>query len=200
MSQVRRGGFLDMFNLGEVKLAGAQRGVTLVELMVAMLLLVMVTAMLYSMLNVGIKFSQKGENRLALIGLERSFLNVLHRQVHGAWYDQRQKKLLLDAKRNLLKIVTTSPLLERDGGLVLAVYLYDPGNGVLYYTEKLDFFNVAYDEGYAPAPAEMIVLLRDIEEGGIDWQYDEADGVLAVSYLGRDYEMLPRSWQAEGEL
>jgi prepilin-type N-terminal cleavage/methylation domain-containing protein len=187
-----------MFDLDEIKLAGAQRGVTLVELMVAMLLLVMVTAMLYSVLNVGIKFSQKGEDRLAVIGLERSFLDLLHRQVHGVWYDQRQKKLLIDAKSNLLKMVTTSPLVERDAGLVLAVYLYDSAEGVLYYTEKLDFFNVDYDEGYSPAPAEMIVLLRDIDE--IDWQYDETDGVLAVSYLGRDYEMLPRSWQAEGEL
>ena len=198
MRQVRRDDFFDMFDLGEIKLAGAQRGVTLIELMVAMLLLVMVTAMLYSVLNVGIKFSQKGEERLAVIGLERSFLDVLHRQVHGVWYDQGQKKLLIEAKRNLLKMVTTSSLLERDGGLVLAVYLYDPGDEVLYYTEKLDFFNVDYDEGYAPAAAEMMVLLRDIEE--IDWQYDETDGILAISYLGQDYEILPRSWQLEGEL
>ena len=185
-------------DLGEIKLAGAQKGVTLVELMVAMLLLVMVTSMLYSVLNVGIKFSQKGEKRLAVIGLERSFLDLLHRQVHGVWYDQRQKKLMIEAKRNLLKMVTTSPLMERDAGLVLAVYLYDPGDGVLYYTEKLDFFNVDYDDGYSPSPAEMIVLLRDIDE--IDWQYDETDDVLAVSYLGQDYEILPRSGQLEGGL
>lgn len=181
-----------------INLAGPQKGVTLIELMVAMLLLVMVTAMLYSVLNVGIKFSQKGEDRLAVIGLERSFLDLLHRQVHGVRYDQRQKKLLIDANNNLLKMVTTSPLVERDAGLVLAAYLYDPGDGVLYYTEKLDFYNVDYDENYSPAPAEMIVLLRGIDE--IDWQYDETDGVLAVSYLGQDYEISPRAWRLEGEL
>ncbi|MEN8134911.1 MAG: prepilin-type N-terminal cleavage/methylation domain-containing protein [Thermodesulfobacteriota bacterium] len=181
-----------------IRVAGSQKGVTLIELMVAMLLLVMVTAMLYSVLNVGIRFSQKGEERLAVIGLERSFLDLLHRQVHGVWYDQSQKKLLIDVERNLLKMVTTSPMVERDGGLVLAVYLYDPGDGVLYYTEKLDFYNVDYDESYAPAPDEMIVLLRDINE--IDWQYDEAEGLLELSYLGQDYELLPRAWQSEDEL
>lgn len=180
-----------------VKLAGAQRGVTLVELLVAMLLVAMVSSMLYSVLNVGINFSQKGEQRLAVIGLERSLLNVLHRQVYGVWYDQRQKKLLIDGQSNLLKMVTTAPLLERDAGLVLAVYLYDPGDQVLYYTEKLDFFNVDYDENYSPAPAEMTVLLRDVKE--IDWQYDEAEGVLVVYYLGQDYEIAPRAWRAAGE-
>ncbi|MCK4838779.1 MAG: prepilin-type N-terminal cleavage/methylation domain-containing protein [Desulfobulbaceae bacterium] len=181
-----------------INLAGSQKGVTLIELMVAMLLLVMVTSMLYSVLNVGIKFSQKGEDRLAVIGLERSFLDLLHRQVHGVWYDQRQKKLMIVVEENLLKMVTTSPLVERNAGLVLAVYLYDPGEEVLYYTEKLDFYNIDYDENYSPDPAEMIVLLRDIDE--IDWQYDDTEGVLAVSYLGQEYELLPRSWQFEGEL
>lgn len=182
---------------GAIKSTRAQKGVTLIELLVAMLLLAMVSSMLYSVLNVSINFSKKGAQRLAVIGLERSLLDLLHRQVHGVWYDLRQKKLLIDGQRNLLKMVTTAPLLERDAGLVLAVYLYDPGDEVLYYTEKLDFFNVDYDEGYSPAPAEMTVLLRDIKE--IDWQYDEADGVLVVSYLGQDYEISPRAWLAAGE-
>ena len=185
-------------DLDGIRLAGSQKGVTLVELLVAMLLLAMVSSMLYSVLNVGIKFSQKGESRLAVMGLERSFLDLLHRQVHGVWYDKRQKKLMIEVKRDLLKMVTTAPLVERDAGLVLAVYLYDPGDGVLYYTEKLDFFNVDYDEDYSPSPDEMIVLLRDVDE--IDWQYDEAEGVLAVSYLGRDYQLWPRAWQPEGEV
>jgi hypothetical protein len=41
----------------------------------------------------------------------------------------------------------------------------------------------------------MIVLLRGVSE--IDWQYDETAGVLTVSYLGRDYELSPRTWQPE---
>ena len=44
----------------------SRQGVTLFELLVAMTLLVMVTAMLYSVLNVGIKFSDKGEITVTL--------------------------------------------------------------------------------------------------------------------------------------
>lgn len=180
-----------------MRLARSQEGVTLIELMVAMLLLVMVTAMLYSVLNVGIKFSQKGEERLTLLGSERAFLDLLHRQIQGASYDQSQKKQMIVATRNLLKVVTTAPLVERYAGQVLAVYLYDPGGRVLYYTEKLDFYNIDYDENYSPVPREMVVLLRDVDK--IDWQYDKTDGMVAVSYLGRDYEISPRSWQVGGE-
>ena len=183
---------------GENKLLRTQRGITLVELMVAMLLLAMITSMLYSILNVGIKFSQKGEGRLAEIGRQRSFLELFHRQVQGVWYDKRQGRLLIEGSNNQLKMVTTMPLVERDAGLVLAVYVYDPGDEVLYYSEKLDYFNVEYGDNYSPSTGEMHVLLRDLKE--IDWQYDDTAGVLAVSYLGRDYEMAPRSWPPEKDL
>ena len=173
----------------------SQKGVTLIELLVAMLLLVMVTSMLYSVLNVGIKFSRKGEDRLAGLELERSFLEVLHSQVHGVWYDKLKKKVMIDAERDLLKLVTTSPLMAHDAGLVMAIYWYDSADSVLYYTEKLDFFNVDYDENYSPSADNMIVLLRDVDD--LDWQYDEAEGFLAVNYLGKDYEMSPRVWHPE---
>jgi prepilin-type N-terminal cleavage/methylation domain-containing protein len=180
----------------EIRWAGAQKGVTLIELLVAMLLLVMVTAMLYSVLNVGIKFSRKGEARLAVLGLERSFLRLLDRQVHGVWYDTRQKKPLIAVDRHLLKMVTSSPLIEHGAGLVLALYLYDPGDRVLYYAEKLDFFNVDYDEGYSPAPDEMLVLLREVD--ALDWQYSETEGELVFSYLDATHVLFPRVGQAEG--
>lgn len=187
------GVFLMFKDLGGMRLAGSQRGVTLVELMVAMLLLVMVTSMLYSVLNVGIKFSQKGEARLAVIERERSFLNLLHRQIHGVWYDKPRKKLMIDVQGNLLKMVTTAPLIERHAGLVMAVYLYDSGDRVIYYTEKLDYYNDDYNDSYSPSPEEMVVLLSDVDE--IGWQYDQAEGEVAVSYLGQNFEILPRSWR-----
>jgi len=176
-------------------LAGSQKGVTLIELMVAMLLVVMVSSMLYSVLNVGIKFSGKGEARLADIGRQRAFLDLFHRQMHGVRYDIFQKKLMIEDKGDLLKMVTSAPLINRYAGLVLAIYLYDPREGVLYYDEKLDFYNSDYGENYSPLPAEMIVLLRDLDE--IAWQYDDTTGVLAVSYLGQDYEMALRSWRPD---
>ncbi|MFN2367844.1 MAG: prepilin-type N-terminal cleavage/methylation domain-containing protein [Desulfurivibrionaceae bacterium] len=179
----------------EMKGGGAQKGVTLVELLVAMLLLVMVTSMLYSMLNVGIKFSRKGEERLASLEVERSLLEILHRQVHGVWYDKTEKKAMISTERDMLKLITTSPLLDHHAGLVLAVYWYDAGGRTLYYTEKPDFFNTDYGENYFPAADEMTVLLRDADD--LDWQFDENEGVLTVSYQGRGHEMWPRVWPPE---
>lgn len=174
---------------------GSQKGVTLIELLVAMLLLVMVTSMLYSVLNVGIKFSRKGEDRLASLELERSFLAVLHRQVYGAWHDKLKKKVIISTERDMLKMVTTSPLIGGDGGLALVVYWYDSGDRTLYYTEKPDFFNIDYQENYFPSDDEMIVLLRDVDD--LDWQFDENEGLLTVSYLGKSFEMTPRAWHPE---
>lgn len=182
-------GFTDLDQPGRP--TGSQKGVTLIELMVAMLLLAMVTAMLYSSLNLGIKFSQKGEKRLADIEIERSFLNLLHRQVHGAFYDKGQEKVMIEVRRNLLKVVTTTPLMERHAGLVMAIYLYDSGDRVIYYSEKLDFFNIDYGENYSPSPQEMVVLVRDVDD--IEWQYDETEARLVLSYLGHDYEITPRA-------
>ncbi|MDF1577182.1 MAG: prepilin-type N-terminal cleavage/methylation domain-containing protein [Desulfobulbales bacterium] len=182
----------------EIRGGAAQKGVTLIELLVAMVLLAMVTSMLYSVLNVGIKFSRKGEDRLAALAVERSLLEVLHRQVHGAWYDKAKKKVMISAERDMLKVVTSSPLMERDAGLVLAVYWYDSGDRVLYYTEKLDFYNIDYAENYSPSVDEMVVLLWDVDD--LDWQFDESEGFLTIAYLGNSYELSPRAWQSGDRL
>ncbi|MFN2364897.1 MAG: hypothetical protein ABR523_00350, partial [Desulfurivibrionaceae bacterium] len=92
-------------------------------------------------------------------------------------------------------LITTSPLLDHHAGLVLAVYWYDAGGRTLYYTEKPDFFNTDYGENYFPAADEMTVLLRDADD--LDWQFDENEGVLTVSYQGRGHEMWPRVWPPE---
>ena len=179
----------------DYKITGTQEGVTLFELLVAMLILVLVSAMLYSVLNSSIKFSEKGESRIQIIEQERSFLDLMRRQVHGIRYDIKQKKLQIFAEGNLLKMVTSTSIIERDAGMVLAIYVNDPGEGVLYYTEKVDFYNVDYQEDYQPSPDEMIVLMRDVE--GLALQYEEDDGTLKVTYAGREYELFPRSWQGE---
>lgn len=160
-----------------------------------MLLLVIVTSILYSVLNVGITFSRKGEERLAVIGVDRSFLDLLHRQVVGVWFDRSQNKLMLEVERDQLRMITSAPLIERGAGLVMAFYVYDESDQILYYGEKLDFYNQDYDEHYLPEVDEMVVLLRNVSE--IDWQYDETEGVLTVTYLDRDYEISPRTWRLE---
>lgn len=173
-----------------------ERGVTLLELLVAMLILVMVSVMLYSVLNVSIGFSRKGEVRARQAGKEHAFLELLHRQVHGAWYDQKQKKVLIDSTaKNQLTMVTSAPLLNRDLGVVLAVYLYDPAEDILYYTEKKDFYNADYREDYQANRREMLVLMKEV--GGLLMAYQADEGLLNVSFRGQQYSMTVRSWLPE---
>lgn len=174
----------------------AERGVTLLELLVAMLVLAMVSAMLYSVLNVAIGFSSKGEARARQAGRGHAFLELLHRQVHGTWYDRKQKKVLIESLGNQLTMVTTAPLLNRDLVLVLAVYLYDPDADVLYYTEKKDFYKSDYRQNYQADPREMLVLMTEVDDLGLDYQADE--GLLKVTYRGRQHAMTVRCWQPEG--
>lgn len=177
------------------KITASQKGVTLFELMVSMLILVLVSAMLYSVLNASIKFSDKGESRITIIEQERSFLDLLRRQVHGIHFDTKQKKLQISAEGNLLKMVTSTSIIERDAGLVLAIYVNDPDEGVLYYTEKVDFYNVDYDDDFQPSPDEMVLLMKEVP--GLGLQYAEEDGTLKVTYAGQEYDLFPRCWQGE---
>lgn len=172
-----------------------ERGVTLLELLVAMLILVMVSVMLYSLLNIGIGFSRKGEARARLAGREHAFLELLHRQVHGAWYDQKQKKVLIGDTKNQLTLVTSAPLLNRDLGMVIAVYLYDPAADTLYYMEKKDFYNANYRENYQANRLEMRVLMKEV--GGLDLDYKADEGLLKVTCRGRQYSMTVRGWLPE---
>lgn len=173
-----------------------ERGVTLLELLVAMLILAMVSVMLYSVLNVAIGFSGKGEARARQAGREHAFLELLHRQVHGSWYDRKQKKVLIESLGNQLTMVTTAPLLYRDLGLVLAVYLYDPDADVLYYTEKKDFYKSEYFRNYQADPREMLVLMTEV--GKLDLDYQAGEGLLKVTYRGRLHAMTVRCWRPVG--
>jgi len=174
-----------------------QRGVTLLELLVAMLLLVLVSAMLYSVLNTGIGFARKGEDRLRRVERERSLLELVNRQVHGAWYDRLLNKVWLNVDDNYLEVVTTAPLLNRDAGVVLALYFYDPATDILYYTEKKDFYNPVYDENYRPDRAEMEVLMKRV--GGISWVFENDQGLLQLNYGGLEYSMAVRCWRPESK-
>jgi len=172
-----------------------QGGVTLLELLVAMLILVMVSAMLYSVLNVGIGFSRKGEARTIAAARERAFLGLLHRQVQGAWFDRKERKPVLDASGYRLKLVTSAPLLNRDLGVVLAVYRYDPKEDVLYYAEKKDYYNADFRENYEPDRKDMLVLMREV--GGLSLEYQADSGTVMVRCRGREYGLPVRCWLPE---
>jgi len=176
---------------------GDRRGITLLELMVAMLIMALVATMLYSVLNLGINFSRKGEVRARELGRERALLELLHRQVHGAWSDRIQKKVLIGGIGNELKLVTTAPLLYRDQGVVLAIYLYDPKEDILYYTEKKDFYKPDYFlDGFEADSKEMMVLAKGI--GNIQLEYKADLGQVNIVFHGRSYDLPIRCWNKDG--
>ena len=175
---------------------GDGRGITLLELMVAMLIMALIGTMLYSVLNVGINFSRKGEERARHLGRDRALLGLLHRQLQGAWYDRLQKKVLIATTGDELKLVTTVPLLYRDQGMVLAIYIYNPKDDSLYYTEKKDFYNPAYfKDDFKMERKEMVVLLKEVGRMGLD--YDKEEGKVGVTYRERLYDLPVRCWTPE---
>lgn len=90
-----------------------RQGITLFELLIAVVLLGMVSTMIYSVLNVGIAFSAKGGSRLESLAREKNLLGLLRRQVNGAWYDLRFGRAEISGGDGVLRIVTRQPLLHR---------------------------------------------------------------------------------------
>ena len=167
-------------------------GLTLLALLVAVLLLGMTAAMIYSALNVGITFSGKGEKRIHALEQKHGFLELLHGQIKSAFYDVRQKKNLIRADGELLTIVTRQPFLYRDNTLVLALYRYDAASQAMYYAEKRDFYNIEYGDDYLPDFDEMRPLLK--MEVDVQFAIDEDSGIVTISLGETEHAFLPRAY------
>lgn len=165
-----------------------QQGMTLLEVMVAMLLLAMVAALVYSILNRAVVFAAKGEAKISAIEKKQALLTLLQRQVRSAWYDEGQQKVLLSGDDEVIWLVTRAPLLYPELGTVLAIYRWDEENQVLYYTEKKDFY-VPENLEFVPDYEEMTPLLADA--GGMDLVFDEKRGCLTVHWQGQEYDFWP---------
>lgn len=114
---------------------------------------------------------------------------MLRRQVQGGWYDAKQRKVIVSAEDNLLRVITTAPLLQPGAGVVAAFYRFDPNSEALYYQEKRDFFNTEYDDQYQPDFEDMHLLLE--EAGPLEFGYDEDSKVVQVMFMGEEYEFFP---------
>jgi len=168
-----------------------QRGFTLFELLIAMLLLAMVSVMIYSVLNVGIKFSAKGESKILAMEHKYGFLNLFQSQVSSAVYDPRQRKILMSVNDDVFRIVTRNPYIYEEAGEVLAIYRYDTSERAIYYTEKRDYYNLDYNDEYVPDFADMTLLDGDEESFGI--KYDKVTGPeVTLLYRGEEYSMVPK--------
>jgi len=168
----------------------ADGGLTLLELMVAIVLLGMISTMIYSVLNVGIKFSDKGEKAINESARKNGILNLLHRQITTAYYDTIQKKVMISGAGEVLRVVTRSPLHYRNSGVVLAVYRYDRAEQILYYTEKRDYYNLDYDEEYLPEFDQMLVLSNGVP--AISFEVDQETQMVTFDYGEEEIAIQPR--------
>lgn len=180
--------------------ADRQEGFTLFEILISMVLLAMVAAMIYSVLNVGIKFTDQGGKKILAMERRYGLLNLIQRQVTSAVYDPLKKRLLLSATDEQFSLVTRNPFIYPEAGVVLAIYRYNAGERAIYYTEKRDYYNTDYalsspqdgaKNGYVPDFDEMTVLAEDEEP--LQVQYDEEAGPeVTVSYHGENYTLAPK--------
>ena len=167
------------------------RGFTLLEVMVAMVMLTMLASMVYSVLHAGIGLAEKGEALLVELQQEQGLIALLQRQVRSCRYGEVSKKIDIMAEGGLLKIITRASVLFPGGGLVLAVYRYDSDHNRIYYLEKRDYYSADYGEDYVPDYSEMMVLLED--SGEVEFTYDDEEDTLHLKYLGQEIEFRPWS-------
>ena len=172
------------------------RGFTVFELLVAVILLGMITVMIYSVLNVGIKFSDKGERALVRTVRQHGLLNLLYRQIVSAYYDNVQRKVIVSGEGEVLRVVTRSPLRYRSAGVVLALYRYDPAEQVLYYSEKRDYYNIDYNEEYLPDFDTMLVLASGVPS--LSFEVDEDTQKVAVVFGNETFDIQPRCTEIAG--
>lgn len=171
--------------------SGNQEGFSLFELLIAMLLLAMVSVMIYSILNVGIRFSEKGNNRILAMERKYGMVSLLQRQIKSAVYDTKKKQLLMAANDDLFRVVTRNPFIYQYAGVVLAIYRYSASESAIYYTEKRDYWNIDYDDEYVPDFDTMVLLARD--EEGLNVVYDQEMGPeVTFTYQGEEYSLVPR--------
>ena len=168
-----------------------QDGFSLFELMIAMLLLAMVSVMIYSVLNVGIRFTEKGNKRILAMERQYGLVNLLQRQIKSAVYDSKKKEILMESDDDLFRVVTRNPFIYQYAGVVLAVYRYSASDSAIYYTEKRDYWNTDYDEDYVPDVDEMILLAMDEEPLEIVFDQDSGPEV-SFAYRGGEYTLVPR--------
>ena len=174
----------------------AQGGFSLFEVLIAMVLLAMVSVMIYSVLNVGIKFTDQGARKILAMERKYAFLTLVERQISSAVYDSVNRRIMMRADDDLFKVVTRNPFIYPEAGVVLAIYRYNAGEQAIYYTEKRDYYNIDYGEDYMPDFGEMTVLARDEEAFSV--QYDEEAGPeVLFTYRDEEYSLVPKSADEE---
>ncbi len=163
-----------------------EAGMTLIEIVVAVLLMATVTVVMYQAMSASIGFSDRGDARLRGFGRERALLDLLHRQIHAAMYDEAERKPWIAVEEDSLRLVTREPLIAARGP-VMAFFRIDSGR--LYYQERRDYYNGDYREH--GLPVDRMRLLAEDVSGLVFGETGDSGGV-TVTLAGREYDIYPR--------
>ncbi|MEN8257568.1 MAG: prepilin-type N-terminal cleavage/methylation domain-containing protein [Thermodesulfobacteriota bacterium] len=177
------------FPCNEPTIQENQTGLSLLEVMVAMLLLTIASGMIYSMLNRSIFFAGKGENKSREIEEHYALVSLLQRQVQSGWRNPTTtRKVLISGRKDLLRLATATPFQARTGQVVMAFYRYNPEENTLYYLEKKDFYNPDYTE-LIPDYSDMMALIT--VPRGLSLDFDEESNTVTLIYIDQTYEFRP---------
>jgi len=174
----------------------AARGFTLLELLLAVLLVGVISTMVYSVLNVAIGLTDRGEERILSLGRQQGLLNLLHAQIRAAAYDKVLKGPDIAADSDMLRLLTRQPLGHDSSGLVLAFYRYDHGDRTLYYTEKKDYYNIDYQPDFRPDLDDMRPLLR-VGPAGVAFAYDDETYTVTLDYREEQHLFAPKCIESQ---
>jgi len=135
-----------------------RNGFTLLELLVAVVLLGLAGSVIYGLFFAGVTISGKGQARLLADSRLSGLARLLERQVETAWFDQRRQRPGIVFADQTLYLYTTSPLIHPEYDLVLAMYqLADDGRALLYQ-ERIDFHSFSLEPGDLPPMEETVPL------------------------------------------
>lgn len=177
-----------MMTTSPTKIMADKTGLSLLEVMVALLLLTIASTMIYSMLNRSIFFADKGDKKTRAIEEQYALVSLIQRQVQSGWFSPRTKKVIISGEKDFLRLATATPFQAGPGQVVMAFYRYNPENSTLYYLEKKDFYNPDYDE-MIPEYNEMIALVTATR--GLSLDFDEESYRVTLTYGAQSYEFKP---------
>jgi prepilin-type N-terminal cleavage/methylation domain-containing protein len=175
-----------------------QRGLTLLEVMISVLIFSMISVLIFSILDRSAAFTAKGDKRVRTLEQNYNLSSLIRRQVQGAWIDQKQQKAGINQLSDLqISIITTSSIMYPPTTLVIAFYDFDEESGTLFYTERRDFYNQDYNDQFPPIE-EMIPLL--VTDQPFRLQTTEESNLVSLTLAGKQYTFHPFCLQQDEEI
>ena len=148
---------------------GQLQGFTLIEIMVAMVILSMIMLMLFSSLFTANKYWKIGENKIEKNNEVRLVSSFIRKQISQTvpilWIDDNKRKLLFEGKRDELFFTSTLPSHRGGGGihsLTLKVIQIDNKNqlGMVYSLLTPDVIPFS---GNADGDEQFVTIANDID-------------------------------------